>query len=131
MGRFSCAAARARAPPRCKPTRTLGARDPTWEPWEDGLRAETVERPARSSRRSPLLGLPWLAAACLLMPTNASLGDAGYLTVADQLTQQLGPLWSERLQRYDAGFGTTTQVNADLLLVHSAAALARYDGPAR
>jgi hypothetical protein len=63
---------------------------------------------------------------------NGALDDAGYLAIADRLQGRLGSLWSERMQRYDPGRGATvSEVNADLLLVHAAAARAGHHGPAR
>ncbi|WP_270043521.1 hypothetical protein [Solirubrobacter ginsenosidimutans] len=57
---------------------------------------------------------------------------AGYLAVADRLQRRLEPLWDARLGRYEPGPGATdTEVNADLLLVHSVAALQGHDGPTR
>ena len=54
----------------------------------------------------------------------AGLDDAGYFAVADGLQRRLDALWSPRLGRYEPGPGAATaQVNADLLLVHSLAAL--------
>ena len=62
----------------------------------------------------------------------AGLDAAGYLAVADRLQRRLDPLWDARLGRYEPGPGATdTEVNADLLLVHSVAALQGHDGPAR
>ena len=63
---------------------------------------------------------------------GGGLDDAGYLEITDRLQVPLRALWSERLQRYDPGPGATvSEVNADLLLVHAAAARARHRGPAR
>ena len=62
----------------------------------------------------------------------AGLDDAGYFAVADGLQRRLDPLWDPALGRYEPGPGaTTTQVNADLLLVHSLAALRGHRGPTR
>jgi hypothetical protein len=83
-----------------------------------------------------MLATPWLAAACSLVvpcvppPAPAvPLDDAGYFAVADALIAQLP--WDERLQRYRAGSGTTTLVNAEALLVHATAALRGHRGAAR
>jgi hypothetical protein len=60
------------------------------------------------------------------------LDDAGYLALADRLQRRLQPLWNARLGRYEPGPGATdTEVNGDLLLVHSVAAQQGHDGPAR
>ena len=77
--------------------------------------AHTMERPVRPSAR----------------PAGESLDRAGYLAVADALSARLSPLWDARHARYRAGRGTITNVNADLLIVHSTAALARHRGAAR
>ncbi|MDA0173433.1 hypothetical protein OJ998_30295 [Solirubrobacter taibaiensis] len=61
----------------------------------------------------------------------APLTSAGYLTVADALAARLGSLWDVRGGYYRAGSGTVTEVNADMLLVHSAAAVAGHPGAAR
>ena len=63
---------------------------------------------------------------------GAALDDAGYLALADRLTKRLGALWNPRRGRYDPGPGaTTSQINADLLLVHATAARIGHRGPAR
>ncbi len=63
---------------------------------------------------------------------DAALDDAGYLVLADRLSARLAALWNPRLQRYDPGPGaTTSQINADLLLVHATAARRGHRGPAR
>ena len=60
------------------------------------------------------------------------LDDAGYFAVADRLQRRLDSLWNARLGRYEPGPGAAvTEVNADLLLVHSVAALHGHHGPAR
>ena len=52
------------------------------------------------------------------------------LAIADRLGVRLGALWSEPLRRYEPGPGATdSEVNADLLLVHSAAARAGHTAP--
>ena len=61
-----------------------------------------------------------------------ALDDAGYRSIADRLVLRLTPLWDERLERYEPGPGaTTSQINADLLLVHASAARAGHTGPSR
>ena len=85
---------------------------------------------------------PRFAVVCLALAAVAGCGrepaarapepDAGYFALADRLVARLAVLWDERLQRYDPGTGaTTSQINADLLLVHAAAARAGHRGPAR
>ena len=72
------------------------------------------------------------ASAAAARMTAGGLDDDGYLAVADGLQRRLEPLWTPALGRYEPGPGsTTTQVNADLLLVHSLAALRGHDGPTR
>ena len=61
----------------------------------------------------------------------APLDSGGYLAVADALAARLSSLWDARGGYYRAGSGTVTEVNADLLLVHSAAAVAGHRGAAR
>src|SRR5689334_9555172 len=100
--------------------------------------------------RVPSLGRRWSAAvaaalACAVVvfielrepaasqpaPRHAAgLDDAGYLAVADALQRRLDRLWDPRMGRYEPGPGATdTEVNADLLLVHSLAALHGHRGP--
>lgn len=63
---------------------------------------------------------------------DAPLDDAGYLAYMDRMEQRLDPLWDPRLHRYTPGRGgTDTIVNANLLLVHSVAALHGHRGPSR
>src|SRR3954452_21146765 len=72
-------------------------------------------------------------AACFALasasPPAAPLDSAGYLNVADRLQRRLEPLWNGAY--YDAGRETTTQVNADLLLVHAEAARTGHRGATR
>src|SRR4051812_32432778 len=63
-----------------------------------------------------------VARAALVLPP-AGLDEAGYLAAAAQLQERLDQRWDARLQRYDPGPGaSTTEVNADLLIVHAVAA---------
>jgi hypothetical protein len=56
----------------------------------------------------------------------------GYLGVADRLQAGFEPLWSDRGARYVVtGGGTETTANANMLLVHSVAALRGHRGPSR
>lgn len=73
-------------------------------------------------------------APCASPPCGAAtpLDDAGYFAVADRLSARLDALWNPRADRYDPGpGGATSQINADLLLVHATAARAGHRGPAR
>ncbi|MDA0142582.1 hypothetical protein, partial [Solirubrobacter deserti] len=80
-----------------------------------------------STTASALTATPHAAA----VQPGSGLDRAGYLAVADALTARLGSLWDARRGYYRAGSGTVTNVNADLLLVHSGAARLRHRGPAR
>ncbi len=52
----------------------------------------------------------------------SGLDDDGYLALAGRLQSRLDRLWNPRLGRYAPGPGSaTTEVNADLLIVHSIA----------
>jgi hypothetical protein len=77
-----------------------------------------------------------LAALLLLAAPGAARAagwtDADYWRVADRLQQRLEPYWNNRLGRYKPGdLSADTMVNANLLLVHSIAALHGHHGPAR
>ena len=84
-------------------------------------------------RRRATLAVLVACAVCVLVPGPAiALDRAGYLAIADRLQVRLGTYFDEALARYDPGpGGTTTQVNADLLLVHAVAALEGHEGAAR
>ena len=84
-------------------------------------------------RRRATLAVLVACAVCVLVPAPAiALDRAGYLAIADRLQVRLGTYFDEALARYDPGpGGTTTQVNADLLLVHAVAALEGHEGAAR
>lgn len=88
----------------------------------------TTERPASASAAPCVAGKARGRGAAL---QGRGLDRAGYLAVADTLAARLCPLWDVRAGHYRAGSGTVTNVNADLLLVHSAAALAGHHGAAR
>ena len=65
-------------------------------------------------------------------PVPAPLDDHGYLAVADRIQLALDPLWDERAGHYElGGGGVAATTNANLLLVHSVAALRGHRGPAR
>jgi hypothetical protein len=56
----------------------------------------------------------------------------GYLGVADRLQAAYEPLWDQSAGRYVVtGGGTETTANANMLLVHSVAALRGHRGPSR
>ncbi len=58
--------------------------------------------------------------------------DAQYWAFADKVQTRLDDSWNERLERYRANSPSVdTMLNANELLVHSAAALAGHRGPAR
>jgi hypothetical protein len=78
---------------------------------------------ALTGRRAALAAL----AACCSTALAPARSSAAYTDVADRLALRLGALWNEQLGRYDSGGGTVTEVNADLLLVHSVAAQRNLD----
>ena len=90
---------------------------------------------ARAERRPPapvrVQRARWRARRrCAIPGAGRALDDAGYLALADRLTKRLGALWNPRRRRYDPGPGaTTSQINADLLLVHATAARIGHRGP--
>ena len=95
-------------------------------------------RRARSKRRRRLRCsgiLLALCAAAASSPATAGalqLDDAGYWSVADRLQAQFDPTWKQDLGMYRIGPGGTETVgNANLLLLHSVAALEGHVGPAR
>ncbi len=60
------------------------------------------------------------------------LGDAGYLAFADRVAAGLEPRWDEAAGGYlSRDKGATARTNANMLIVHAGAALARRTGPAR
>ncbi len=73
------------------------------------------------------------AIVVLALPAPApALDDAGYWSVADRLQAQFDPKWRQDLGMYRLGpGGTETVSNANLLLLHSVAALEGHLGPAR
>jgi hypothetical protein len=74
-----------------------------------------------------------LAGLLFAVPAPALAKDeAGYWAFADKLSRRLDDSWSERLQQYKPGSTSVdTMMNANLLLVHSAAALRGHEGAAR
>jgi hypothetical protein len=63
------------------------------------------------------------AVAALPAPARAA-DESGYWAFADKVQQRLDETWSDRLDRYQAGSPSVdTMLNANELLVHSAAAL--------
>jgi hypothetical protein len=65
-------------------------------------------------------------------PARAGLDDSGYFGVADRLQTRLDRFWNEREGRYEPRAGEVdTEVNADLLLAHSVAALRGHQGASR
>src|SRR6478752_2279732 len=54
------------------------------------------------------------------------------LATMDRMEQRLDPVWDESLHRYvPGGSGTDATFNANMLLVHSVAALHGHSGPSR
>ena len=77
------------------------------------------------------------AVACGPAPASTSLppaglDDAGYFAVADHLQLKLDRYWDERRGHYvPRPTGTETEVNGDLLIAHSVAALRGHRGASR
>ena len=70
--------------------------------------------------------------ACGEVSSAQPQDGAGYLGVADRLQRFFDPLWDESAGHYQlGGGGVATTTNANLLLVHSVAALRGHRGPAR
>jgi hypothetical protein len=74
-----------------------------------------------------------LAGLLLAVPAPALAWDeAGYWDFADKLSRRLDDSWSERLGRYRPGSPSVdTMMNANMLLVHAAAAARGHEGAAR
>jgi hypothetical protein len=74
-----------------------------------------------------------MLAACLAtLALLSPLDDRGYLAVADRIQPAFDRLWDEDAGRYVIfGGGVESTSNANLLLVHSVAALRGHDGPSR
>jgi len=74
-----------------------------------------------------------LAGLLFALPAPAhAMDEAGYWAFADKLSRRLDHLWNERLQQYRPGSSSVdTMINANLLLVHSAAALRGHQGASR
>ena len=99
--------------------------------------------PHTGRRRWPTLSLTvagvfaCAAAACGPAPANTSLptaglDDAGYFAVADHLQLKLERFWDEHQGRYvPRPTGVQTEVNGDLLIAHSVAALRGHRGASR
>jgi hypothetical protein len=70
--------------------------------------------------------LAWLPAPAL------AWDEAGYWDFADKLARRLDDSWSPALDRYRPGsYSIDTMMNANMLLLHSAAALHGHEGAAR
>ena len=68
----------------------------------------------------------WLPAPAL------AWDEAGYWEFADKLARRLDDTWSPALDRYRPGSGSIdSMMNANMLLLHSAAALYGHEGAAR
>ena len=73
-----------------------------------------------------------LMTALAPMAVGAPPDDARYWNVADELVGRLEPKWSASMGAYRLGWGgVETTGNANLLVVHSVAAMAGHQGPAR
>ncbi len=81
--------------------------------------------------RAAVAGLVAGLMLCLAAPAHA-WDEAGYWAFADKLAQRLDESWKPELERYRPGSPSVdTMTNANLLLLHSAAALRGHEGPAR
>jgi hypothetical protein len=70
--------------------------------------------------------------AALALVSCPPFDDGGYIDVADHIQPVFERLWDEGAGRYQVfGGGVETTTNANLLLVHSVAALRSAHGPAR
>jgi hypothetical protein len=82
--------------------------------------------------RSLLAGALCAGTLVAVPATAQATDDAGYWAFADKVQQRVDDSWNERLGRYNAGSPSVdTMLNANELLLHSAAALAGHQGPAR
>jgi len=99
-----------------------------------------------AGRRRRLACIATVAGAAVLVHTSVSmpdqrpvtrsraagLDDDGYVALAGRLQTRLDRLWDRAHGWYGSSAGTpTTEINADLLLVHSVAALQGSSGPTR
>ena len=70
--------------------------------------------------------------AALALTASGPLDDQGYLAFADRIQPAFDRLWDEDAGRYVVvGGGVEATTNANLLLVHSVAALRGHAGPSR
>jgi hypothetical protein len=84
--------------------------------------------------RRLVLALAALAAALVLAAPAGAAGyaDAGYWNVADRLQERIEPWWDRHRDLYKPGdLSADTMVNANMLLLHSEAALYGHTGPSR
>ena len=91
-------------------------------------------------RGGAALALPWLldiaappaALAAEAAGATSGWGDAQYWAFADRIQGELDRHWSPGERMYDlSGSAGETSINANMLYVHSAAALSRYRGACR
>ena len=91
-----------------------------------------TDRPCASTRRGFMLGGAALLASMLLPAARAAgagrqrVDDAAYWAFADRHAGRARPYWAGRTYRPER-----SMLNANMLLTHSAAALAGHTGPAR
>jgi hypothetical protein len=86
--------------------------------------------PRRRGARAALVAAALLA--CAPATAGAAWDEAAYWQFADRLQRRVDDVWSPRVDRYRPGSPSTeTMMNANLLLVHAAAALRGHEGPAR
>ncbi len=73
-----------------------------------------------------------LAAGLVCASPAQAYDEPGYWRVADRLQERIDGWWSSSRGLYKPGdLSSDTQVNANMLLAHSVAALRGHDGPAR
>jgi hypothetical protein len=82
--------------------------------------------------RAAVAGLVAGVMLLCLPATAAAWDEAGYWDFADKLSRRLDDTWNPELGRYRPGSSSVdTMMNANMLLLHSAAALYGHEGAAR
>jgi hypothetical protein len=93
-------------------------------------RREALRRSAALGAAAFLLPGELLRVPALAATGGTGFGPADYLAFADSVQRHLDPMWRRRLGVY-AGQKGSTSAQANMLLVHSLAALAGHSGPTR
>ena len=82
--------------------------------------------------RRALAGLLAGAVLCCLPATAQAWDESGYWDFADKVAKRLDDSWNDELSRYRPGSPSVdTMMNANLLLLHSVAALRGHEGASR